>query len=40
MVDHVTPGACVGGPIALAENGDSITIVAENQELKLEVPYA
>ncbi len=37
VVGHVTPEACVGGPIALVKNGDPITIDAEKRELTLEV---
>jgi dihydroxy-acid dehydratase len=38
VVGHVTPEAAVGGPIAIVENGDSITIDAENRTLNLNIP--
>jgi dihydroxy-acid dehydratase len=38
VVGHVTPEAAVGGPIAIIENGDSITIDAENRVLNLDIP--
>ena len=37
VVGHVTPEAAVGGPIALVEDGDRITIDAETRELRVEV---
>jgi dihydroxy-acid dehydratase len=37
VVGHVTPEAFSGGPIALVENGDQITIDAEKQTMDLEV---
>lgn len=37
VVGHVTPEAAVGGLIALVEDGDSITIDAEERILNLEV---
>jgi dihydroxy-acid dehydratase len=37
VVGHITPEAYVGGALAIAENGDTITIDAENNELKLHV---
>ncbi|MBU6455828.1 MAG: dihydroxy-acid dehydratase, partial [Cyanobacteria bacterium REEB67] len=37
VVGHVAPEACVGGPIALAQNGDTITIDVENRIIDLEV---
>ena len=37
VVGHVTPEAYVGGPIALVQNGDTITIDAEKRELTLVV---
>jgi dihydroxy-acid dehydratase len=37
VVGHVTPEACVGGPIALAKNGDRIIIDAEKREMTLQV---
>ena len=38
VVGHVTPEACVGGPIALVKDGDAITIDAENQMITLDIP--
>jgi len=32
------PEAAVGGPIAIIENGDGITIDAENKTLNLNIP--
>ncbi len=37
VVGHITPEAYVGGPLAIIENGDTIAIDAENNELKLHV---
>lgn len=37
VVGHVTPEAAVGGPIALVETGDKITIDAEKREVSFEV---
>ena len=37
VVGHVTPEAYVGGPLALIQEGDSITIDAEKRELNLEI---
>ena len=37
VVGHITPEAYVGGSLAIVENGDSITIDAENLELILHV---
>ncbi len=37
VVGHITPEAMVGGPIALIENGDTITIDAERDEITLEI---
>ncbi len=37
VVGHVAPEAQVGGPLALVEEGDSITIDADAQLLQLEV---
>ena len=37
VVGHITPEAFDGGPIALIENGDEITIDAEKAEIKLNV---
>lgn len=38
VVGHVTPEAAVGGPIAVVETGDSITIDAENKQITLNIP--
>lgn len=35
MIGHVTPEAYSGGPIALVQNGDMITIDAPNRTLNL-----
>ena len=35
MIGHVSPEACVGGPIALVRNGDTITIDIQNETLDL-----
>jgi dihydroxy-acid dehydratase len=37
IVGHVTPEAAVGGPIALVENGDEITIDAETNSISMAV---
>ncbi len=37
IVGHVTPEAQVGGPIALAQDGDTITIDADRRVIDLEV---
>lgn len=37
VVGHVSPEAQVGGPIALVENGDKITIDATQNSISLEV---
>ena len=37
VVGHITPEACNGGPLAMIENGDKITIDAKNRELKLSI---
>ncbi len=37
VVGHITPEAAVGGPIAVVQNGDTITIDAEADEIKLEI---
>lgn len=37
VVGHITPEAIVGGPIAIIEDGDSITIDAENNEINLGI---
>ena len=38
VVGHVTPEAAEGGPIALVENGDTITIDAVSNRIELDVP--
>jgi dihydroxy-acid dehydratase len=40
VVGHITPEAFVGGALAIVQNGDTITIDAENNELKLHVDDA
>src|SRR5208337_4413434 len=40
VVGHVAPEAFVGGPIALVEEGDSITIDARRQQIELHVSEA
>lgn len=37
VVGHITPEAHVGGPLAIIENGDKITIDAESKELTLDL---
>jgi dihydroxy-acid dehydratase len=37
VVGHITPEAYVGGPLAIIENGDSITIDAESMQLTLHL---
>ena len=37
VIGHVTPEAFEGGPIALVEDGDAITVDAEKHEINLEV---
>lgn len=37
VVGHITPEAMVGGPIAIIEDGDIITIDAENDEINLAI---
>ncbi len=37
VVGHVSPEAALGGPLALVESGDEITIDAERRELRLHV---
>jgi len=39
-VGHITPEAFEGGPIALVEDGDPITIDAERREISLGVADA
>tara|TARA_B100000029_G_scaffold492226_1_gene553234 strand:- start:621 stop:1487 length:867 start_codon:yes stop_codon:yes gene_type:complete len=38
MIGHVAPEAQVGGPIALINDGDTISMDVENRELTLHVP--
>ncbi|MDZ4744244.1 MAG: dihydroxy-acid dehydratase [Verrucomicrobiota bacterium] len=38
VVGHITPEAAVGGPIALVQNGDQVTIDAANRVLTLHIP--
>jgi len=40
VVGHITPEAMDGGPLAIVENGDQITIDAVSNEITLEVPEA
>jgi len=40
VVGHVSPEAAVGGPIALVQEGDRITIDAERRRLDVDVPEA
>jgi dihydroxy-acid dehydratase len=40
MLGHVSPEAAVGGPIALVEEGDTITVDVDARELNLEVDEA
>ncbi|WP_130906611.1 dihydroxy-acid dehydratase [Pseudomonas sp. Sample_16] len=40
VVGHITPEAFEGGPIALIENGDKISIDAETRQLTLDVSEA
>lgn len=37
VVGHITPEAMVGGPLAIIEDGDTITIDAETNEINLEI---
>ena len=37
IVGHVVPEAAVGGPIAVVQNGDIVTISAETNELSMDV---
>lgn len=37
IVGHITPEAQLGGPIALAEDGDKITIDAEKNEINIDI---
>jgi len=38
IVGHICPEAQEGGPIALVQNGDVITIDAENNTIEVAVP--
>jgi dihydroxy-acid dehydratase len=38
MVGHVAPEAAVGGPIAVVQDGDEVTVDAVNRRLELRVP--
>ncbi|MGH2633357.1 MAG: dihydroxy-acid dehydratase [Tepidiformaceae bacterium] len=40
MAGHVAPEAAVGGPIALVQEGDTITVDINNRKLQLEVDEA
>ncbi|MCI0653707.1 MAG: dihydroxy-acid dehydratase [Methylococcaceae bacterium] len=40
VVGHITPEAYCGGPLAIVQDGDTITIDAEHNELKLHVSDA
>src|SRR5690606_24568477 len=40
IIGHITPEAQVGGPIALLQNGDTITIDAESNEINVDVSDA
>lgn len=40
VVGHITPEAMVGGPIAIIEDGDTITIDAENNQINLSISDA
>ena len=37
VVGHITPEAACGGPLAIVQNGDTITIDAVNNELNLHL---
>ncbi|HBJ31937.1 MAG TPA: dihydroxy-acid dehydratase, partial [Dehalococcoidia bacterium] len=37
MIGHIAPEAALGGPIALIQNGDIITLDAETRELSVDV---
>jgi dihydroxy-acid dehydratase len=37
IVGHITPEAAVGGPIAVVQDGDVITIDAENNTINMQV---
>ena len=38
MIGHVSPEAAVGGPIALIEEGDIVSVDVDAKALDLEVP--
>ena len=40
ITGHITPEAQVGGPIALIQNGDTITVDAEKNEINVELSVA
>jgi dihydroxy-acid dehydratase len=40
VVGHITPEACVGGPLAVVHEGDTITIDAEQHRLTLHLDQA
>ena len=40
VIGHVTPEAYAGGPLAIVQDGDPITIDAENCQLNLDMPEA
>jgi dihydroxy-acid dehydratase len=40
VIGHITPEAYLGGPIALLEDGDRITVDAETREIRVEVTDA
>jgi dihydroxy-acid dehydratase len=40
VVGHVSPEAAVGGPIALLQDGDRITIDAEHRTIEVDLPAA
>ena len=40
VVGHITPEAFEGGPIALVQDGDKITIDANTREIKLDISEA
>jgi len=40
VVGHITPEAANGGPIGIVQEGDEITIDAENNEINLHLPEA
>ena len=37
IIDHVVPEAQEGGPIALVQSGDAVTIDTENGEINMDV---